>query len=212
MPKTRYPMSNLDMTSSHDEIIAGAAQLFMEYGYAATTINAIADYLGCTKGRIYYHFDSKADLFLQVQVYAMERLIQEIEPIAHSSLETVEKLSKMAFHHIWIVLTELPMQKVAVQGLDKSLLGAVTLKHKQTLRNISDMRDYYEETFAEVINEGRRKNIFVDLPGRFATKPFFGVLNWATVWFTSRILQSEEEIAEIAQKLADYALRGLLKG
>src|SRR5699024_8927094 len=141
-------ISYLDMSSSHDEIILAAAKRFMEYGYAATSINAIAEDLGSTKGRIYYHFKSKADLFLEVQVHAIETLIRDVEPIARSDLDTVAKLKKMAFRHIWILLTELPMQKVAVQGLDKSILGNPSSKHKKTLQHITDIRDYYEELFA----------------------------------------------------------------
>jgi len=51
----------------------------------------------------------------------------------------------------------------------------------------------------------------VDLPPRLLSKPFFGALNWATVWYSQRRLQSEEAIDDIAHALAAYALRGLLK-
>jgi len=37
------------------------------------------------------------------------------------------------------------------------------------------------------------------------------VLNWATVWYSPRRLQSAESIGELAQVLADYAMRGILK-
>ena len=62
------------------------------------------------------------------------------------------------------------------------------------------------------IDDGIREGVFIDLPPRLATKPFFGVLNWATVWYSPRRLQSAEAIDDIAQVLAAYALRGILKG
>ena len=74
------------------------------------------------------------------------------------------------------------------------------------------MRDDYENIFAEVIDEGIRLGQFVDLPPKLATKPFFGALNWATVWYSPRRLQNPQSIDEIAQTIADFALRGLLKG
>ena len=73
------------------------------------------------------------------------------------------------------------------------------------------MRDDYEGLFAEVIDPGNREGRLIDLPPRLATKPFFGVLNWTTVWYNPRRLQSPEAIDELAQLLAAYAVRGLLK-
>src|SRR5699024_9698004 len=126
---------------SHEEILSAAAQLFMEFGYTATSIDAVAEHLGSTKGRIYYHFRSKADLFFAVQISAMNRLISEIEPIARSEDDPVSKLSAMALRHTQIILIDLPTQKVAVQGLERHLLGASASRHMKTLRSIIKMRD-----------------------------------------------------------------------
>jgi AcrR family transcriptional regulator len=109
---------------SREEILQAAAELFMEFGYAATSIDAVAQRLGATKGRIYHHYRSKADLFFDVQVAAMTRLTDEIDPIARGGGKAVERLSAMALRHTQILLKELPMQKVAVQGLERHLLEA----------------------------------------------------------------------------------------
>lgn len=202
---------NNQPSESRSEILGAAAELFMEFGYTATSIDAVAEHLGSTKGRIYHHFRSKADLFFAVQSSAMNRLMAEIEPIARSSAGPADKLAAMALRHTQILLTELPMQKVAVQGLERHLLGASAARHMKTLRSIIRMRDDYERLFAEVIDEGIRQDLFIDLPVNLATKPFFGALNWATVWFSQRRMQTENEINEIAHELAAFALRGLLK-
>lgn len=194
---------------SREEILRAAAELFMEFGYAATSIDAVAEKLGATKGRIYHHYASKADLFFDVQVAAMTRLIEEVEPIARGPGSAIEKLSAMALRHTQIILTELPMQKVAVQGLERHLLGASAATKR--LRSVVKMRDDYEALFAEVIDQGMRDGVFIDLPVKLATKPFFGALNWATVWFSQRRLQSAEAVDDIAHSLAAFALRGLLK-
>jgi AcrR family transcriptional regulator len=194
---------------SRDEILRAAAELFMEYGYAATSIDAVAERLGATKGRIYHHYRSKADLFFDVQVAAMNRLNEEVEPIARGPGNAIERLAAMALRHTHVILTELPMQKVAVQGLERHLLGSSPAVKR--LRSVIKMRDDYESMFAEVIDEGIREGLFVDLPPKLATKPFFGALNWATVWYSQRRLQSAEAIDDIAHTLAAYAMRGLLK-
>src|SRR5438045_7912975 len=148
-------------SESRDEILRAAAELFMEFGYAATSIDAVADRLRAPKGRIYHHYRSKADLFFEVQMAAMKRLNEQIEPIARGPGNAVERLAAMALRHTQILLTELPMQKVAVQGLERNLLGASAAKR---LRSVVKMRDDYEKMFCEVIDEGIREGLFVDLP------------------------------------------------
>lgn len=195
--------------ASRDEILKAAAELFMEFGYAATSIDAVAQRLGATKGRIYHHYRSKADLFFDVQIAAMNRLNEEVEPIARGPGGPIERLSAMALRHTQILLTELPMQKVAVQGLERHLLSASS--GVKRLRSVVKMRDDYEDLFVEVIDEGVRAGLFVDLPPKLAAKPFFGALNWATVWFSQRRLQSAEAVDDIAHALAAFAMRGILK-
>ena len=196
-------------SQSREEILQAAAELFMEFGYAATSIDAVAQRLGATKGRIYHHYKSKADLFIDVQIAAMTRINSQIEPIARGPGSTVERLSAMALRRMQILLTELPMQKVAVQGLERHLIGASSAAKR--MRVVVRMRDDYEQMFVELIDDGVREGVFVDLPAKLTVKPFFGALNWATVWFNQRRLQSAEAIDDIAHALAAFAMRGLLK-
>ena len=199
--------------ASRDEILQAAAELFMVFGYAATSIDAVAERLGGTKGRIYHHYRSKADLYFDVQVAAMSRVMSAVEPIARQPGSALQRLSAMALCHAQILLTELPMQKVAVQGLERQLLGNSlgNTPSSKRLQAVIQLRDDYERLFAEVIDDGIREGVFVDLPPRLATKPFFGVLNWATVWYSPRRLQSAEAVDNLARTLADFALRGLQK-
>jgi AcrR family transcriptional regulator len=199
-------------SEARSEIVRAAAEVFMEFGFTATSIDAVAERLGATKGRIYHYYRSKAELYFDVQIAAMERLMGEIEPIARGSGSAAERLEAMALRHATILMEDLPMQKVAVRGLERELLGAAAARHAKTLRAIIRLRDDYEQIFAEVIDAGIRDGFFVDIPPRLATKPFFGALNWLTVWYVPRRLQKPEDIAEIARTLAGFAMRGILKG
>ena len=209
MTMAQHEVAEPGSSQSREEILQAAAELFMEFGYAATSIDAVAQRLGATKGRIYHHYKSKADLFIDVQIAAMTRISSQIEPIARGPGSTVERLSAMALRHMQILLTELPMQKVAVQGLERHLIGASSAAKR--MRVVVRMRDDYEQMFVELIDDGVREGVFVDLPAKLTVKPFFGALNWATVWFNQRRLQSAEAIDDIAHALAAFAMRGLLK-
>lgn len=193
------------------EILSAAAELFMEQGYAATTLDAVADRLGGTKGRIYYRYDSKAELYFDVQKSAMDSLMQAVVPLATGPEGPAERLFNMAVRHTEILFKELPLQKVAMQGVERHLIASSGPRHLRSLRELIRLRDDYEQIFAEVIDEGIRMRLFVDLPPRLATKPFFGTLNWATVWYTPKQSQSRESIDEVVRRLAGFAVRGLME-
>ncbi len=47
------------MLSTHDRILEAATALFLQNGYAATSMNAIAKASGIQKASLYHHFESK---------------------------------------------------------------------------------------------------------------------------------------------------------
>lgn len=193
------------------EILQAAAELFTDLGYTATSIDAIAERLGATKGRVYYYFKSKADVFFDIQRAAMARLMSEVEPIARSKMSPPEKLRAMASAHLGILLADLPIQKVSIQGLERYLFQASGYRYVNELREINQLRDTYEQIFAEVIDQGAREGFFSDMPPRLLTKPFFGSLNWVTVWYRPRKIKDAESNRMIVETLVSFAMQGIQK-
>ena len=54
------------VASNRRELLAAARDVFGELGYARASLDEIADRAGFTKGAVYSHFRSKADLFLSL--------------------------------------------------------------------------------------------------------------------------------------------------
>jgi hypothetical protein len=141
----------------------------------------------------------------------MSRLMAEIEPIARSDLDTEQKLRAMAQAHLGMLLADLPIQKVSVQGLERYLFHASGYRYVKELREINQSRDTYEQIFAEVIDQGAREGVFSDMPPRLLTKPFFGALNWVTVWYRPRKIQDAESNRMIVETLVSFAMQGIQK-
>lgn len=71
----------LNKAKKRAEIVGIATHLFLEHGYAATSMSAIADTLGGSKATLWAHFSSKEDLFAAVidrQVDAFSRDVDEV--------------------------------------------------------------------------------------------------------------------------------------
>jgi AcrR family transcriptional regulator len=65
--------------SRQEEILAAAAKLFAEHGFAETDTQLLADKLGVGKGTLYRYFPSKRELFLATVDRVMRHLCERCE-------------------------------------------------------------------------------------------------------------------------------------
>jgi AcrR family transcriptional regulator len=57
-----------ERTNRRDEILEAATRLFIDHGYAATSVRQIAEAVGCTEAALYYHFKHGKRALLQAAV------------------------------------------------------------------------------------------------------------------------------------------------
>ena len=192
------------------EVLRAAARAFMQHGYASTSIDTVADVLGATKGRVYYYYRSKADLFFDLHRVAMEMNLDAIRPIATGPGSPSERLERMILAHVKLVLDELPLQCVSVQGVQMHLAGSTTPTQRKVLDRLIEARDEYERHFIDVMAEGIVAGEFRDCDPRTLVKPLLGALNWMTIWYRPRPGDTEERRRHIAHEHAAFLMRGLL--
>jgi AcrR family transcriptional regulator len=64
---------------TREELIDAAERLFLRDGFHATSVDAVADAAGYTKGAVYSNFDSKEGLFLGLYERRVDRAVAETE-------------------------------------------------------------------------------------------------------------------------------------
>jgi len=94
-------MSRAKASSQNSEnILKAALELFSKKGYNGTSIDAIAEKVGITKGAIYWHFKDKLSLYNAVDNYSSEqwdkKVTQPISKISDPKLK-LESLIKNTF-------------------------------------------------------------------------------------------------------------------
>jgi len=81
-----------------ESIFEAALECFNETGYYKTSIDKIAEKAKISKGGIYYHFNSKEELFLKLFSYRcnkyLERVSQEIQDIEDSEKRLEQFIKK----------------------------------------------------------------------------------------------------------------------
>lgn len=78
--------------TSRQRIFAAAVELIAEHGFAATTVDEIAERAGVAKGTVYYNFASKASLFSELLEYGIDRMAVRLREAAegHAPLDALE--------------------------------------------------------------------------------------------------------------------------
>ena len=193
-------------------LLDAAAKAFTIYGFAAASIDVIASAIGATKGSVYYHYRSKADLFFAVHKRAMVMNLKSQAPVAtDGSLAPEERLYRMAHLHAMLMMETIYYQRVTVQGVDLHQSVSTTPMEREALAEVIAMRDAYEGLFRHAIQEGVDSGVFADIDPSLAAKGILGMLNWITVWYQRRETEAENFRATVAGQLATQAVGGILR-
>ena len=192
------------------ELLDAAAQAFTEMGFAATTIDSVADLIGVTKGSVYYYYRSKTDLFFAVHRRAMQLNLDTVTPLAEDAAASPpQRLWNMAHAHTHLMMAHLPYQRVTVQGVELHLAGRTTAGQRAELEELVRQRDRYESLFRGVIEAGVAAGDFRPGPPALQVKPLLGALNWTTMWYRPRAGESEADREAIARDIADFAVASM---
>jgi AcrR family transcriptional regulator len=184
-----------------------AAVAFSRSGYVATSIDAISDELGATKGRVYHYYRAKVDIFLDVVRSGMDELISTVQPLAAEDRPALDRLREMIRQHARLMMTRHHFQRVTVEAVELHLLRKSPTEHPAFEKLIA-LRDQYEQLFADVIEEGKAEGTIRDIDSRLATKPLLGALNWISVWYDPR-QANPTTVARVAEEHVAFIVGGL---
>jgi AcrR family transcriptional regulator len=194
---------------SRDALLTAAAAAFRENGFAATSIEAVAQKLGATKGLVYHHYRSKNDLFFDVCRRGMELDFAAIEPHALSRERAVTRLKRMAETHVLTMLEHQDFQQVILQGVSIHLGGNVHPDDRETLAQLMTERDRYERLFHDALAAAvAQGDLASGLPDQLAVKALLATVNSPVFWYTPRAGETAQDRASIARDFALFALRG----
>lgn len=195
--------------SSRADILRAAAVCFMERGYNSTSIDDVARRLGATKGRIYHHFPSKADLFAEVFRFGMDRIFDLIEPYRNMPGRAVERWKKLAFVHTVEMTKARALARVVWEGVEMHLRGSTTPRQRDVLGELVEYRNSYSEIFRNTIAEARDEGDFHFEDLGIANQVMFMALNSPIFWYSPRPGETADHIENLARQVVVFAYRGL---
>lgn len=191
------------------EIIEMAALCFMERGYHATSVDEVADRLGCTKGRIYHYYASKTDLFFDVHREGMAKLFDAIEPALKAKGDGLAVLHAMLMAHAKAMLEHHTFENVVAQGVQIHRFDATTEDQRQTMKQLIDSRDRFEGLFKTQISKAIADRSLRELDISITAKVLLGALQWSIFWYRARPGETVAERDELARKMVEPLIVGL---
>ncbi len=84
--------STRQQETAREAVRRAAAKVFMEKGFAETSIQDIADELGRPKASVYYYVSSKEGLLYEILISGMEGLVKRLEDICSYPLSALNRL------------------------------------------------------------------------------------------------------------------------
>ncbi|AEK38278.1 TetR family transcriptional regulator [Corynebacterium variabile] len=191
------------------QILDAAAVVFQAQGFERTTIDDIAERIGATKGRIYYYFRSKFDIYLAVYEAGMNGAFLTVEPLSQEPGTGRERLTAMAVRHLVNLMTDPGYHDVISQGVVAGRSTALKEHQRQALIGLNEVRTRYEDLFRGVVTEGMADGSLRDGDARLATRFLLSSLNSTAMWFRVRENQDAAEIRDLAEQIVDQAIGGL---
>jgi TetR/AcrR family transcriptional repressor of nem operon len=140
-------------SDTRSRIIAAAAELFHNNGYAATGIDAILKAAKATKGSFHYHFGSKKEIALAVidEVIALKFQRRMIDPVVNAAdpLVAIRKLirylrTQVATEHL---LTGCPINNLASE---------LALQDRQLRNALSALLERWQNEWAKALGRQPR--------------------------------------------------------
>jgi len=184
---------------TRDEILDAAAHIFSQKGYHAASMQDIAEAVKLQKASLYHHISSKQELLLALLDRALDLLIERMQGVVDLPDRPDIKLR----YGIHVYLKTLLEQRDLASIL---LLEHRSLDPEYRLQHIP-RRDRFESLWRDLLNEGKKKRVFICQDPALAARTILGVLNWTITWYRSDGMLSPSELAD---EYAGFFLNGLL--
>jgi AcrR family transcriptional regulator len=195
-----------DGLSVKEAVMAAAVQLFAEYGYHAAPLRTIASMAGIQAASIYYYYDSKQALLVEIMDTYMRRLNANLEKILRECDDPLQRLREAIANHIrlhtshkaefFIIDTEIR----ALEGENRAY--------------ILTLRDRYESLLQELLRDGMERGVFRQGDVKVSSYAIIAMCTEVATWFKQGGRLTVQQVIDIYSQMITEGLlvaRGMLQ-
>lgn len=198
-------MAETKQISRRDQIMRAALTCFLEYGFAATTIEMIREKSGASTGSLYHHFRNKEAIASAIYIEAMADHFQALQKALEAvdpSRDDVAALGVKAIVFTYSRWVEAHPDQAKYAFLGRGVIVDTEGKALLTEQN-SHQLAYLRKVFSSWIDKGLIRRMSVNLYHAIVIGP---VQEYSRQWLSGK---AKLPLAEVTHELAEAAWRGV---
>ena len=161
------------------QILAAAAHLFGQQGYASTTLRQIAQAAGIKAGSIYYHFGGKDEIaarVLDAGIEAVSVAVQDRLAALGPGADARARLAAAVEGHLWGMLHHSDFTAAHIR-IYRYVSDAARQRHQP-------LRGTYTRLWDHLLQEAMDAGVLRrDMPVSMIRQYLVGALNWPVDWY-----------------------------
>jgi AcrR family transcriptional regulator len=175
-----------------------AARTFVERGYEATSVNAVAAAVGVTKAGLYHYIRSKDALLFEIVTLGMDWLDEDVVKVVRRIPATEARLRETINRHARLTAANEPW----ITALLDEMHGLPAAAR----RKIEERKRAYVDFVRGMIRELQAGGRIRGFDPTVATYAILGMIIWIPRWFRTRRRLRADEVASNVAALALNAL------
>lgn len=186
---------------SQKRVLDAAAKIFRDFGYAGTTMRAIAEEADLQAGSIYYHYKSKDELIGAVLDIGINAVTDSVKHAMDSLPEDADGFTRIetAIRAHLTAIIEFGDYTLATRRVFGQVPEAIRAKNLK-------LRDSYAAMWQQILEAAQRSGeLRTDASLTLARLFILGALNWTVEWYKP----GGRSIAQVAHEFAGLITSGL---
>lgn len=139
---------HLPEQARRDQILAAARSCFIDRGYHPTRMEDIAGTAGLSKGGVYFHFQSKQEVFDALVQEEFERSMSMLRTVSESSAPVAEKMQVLGQHYLEYFSQAPDAPRFFI------VMGEMGLRDENLARRLLEMQTAFIDQIAKLIDQG----------------------------------------------------------
>jgi AcrR family transcriptional regulator len=185
------------MKNRKEELLRKISGLFAKRGYENSSMRDIAAHLGITKAGLYYYFENKQQMLVDIINYGMDQALSKMRQELPQIRNTEEKVEWIIRRQIDFYSQHQSQTKVSIHERD-----ALEAKHARIIaKKEKEYVKIVKQVVKDIIDENR-----ADINPQVATFSLLGMLNWLVHWYDP---QGEIPPDRVASNILSLFLAGI---
>lgn len=183
-----------------ERIRRAAIALFRKRGFHGTSVRQLGDAVDMESASLYYHYESKQAILVELFNQTMDALIDGVEHAIASHTGAADKLRAAVLFHVYFHITHQDEAFVS-----HSELRALVEPHRDA---IIAKRDRYEALFRGLLESGRQEGVFAITDCAMVSTAMLVMCSGVSDWFGPHGRLSADTVAnhyaEMAMRLVQW--------